>query len=384
MAAFTSLRLTSGLAVLDAHRRKVRVSQAAFALGGGIWSMHFVGMLSVSVGVPLYYDPLPTLGSALIAVLLTGSALMSLHFGRRTETRIVFAGCITGAGIVSMHYLGMSAISGDCIVSYDSGGVMLATGIAIASCILAMHLAYGKRSLATIIIGSVVLGLSIAAMHYSAMLFTSFSRAATVTITAGEAMSSNNLAMIVALSAFVICGIFLLVVVPGDRKAEIEAAQAGTMAEEGPPAAAVSVRQAPLAPLSRASEKLSTARQESARQDKSQPSPEGGVRIPYERDKTLRYLPAQSILFVQADGHYCRIANETENLFCPWSISRVEKSLASEDFVRTHRSYLVNRRYINGFKRLGDKGVCIVGTGEEKEVPVARGRIPEIQQLLTA
>ena len=108
-------------------------------MGGGIWSMHFVGMLSVEMSIPIFYDPLRTMGSALIAVLLTGSALMSLHFGTRTRTRIAFAGIITGAGIVSMHYLGMSAISGNCLVSYNSAGVLLAIPARIRAFLIGFH-----------------------------------------------------------------------------------------------------------------------------------------------------------------------------------------------------------------------------------------------------
>lgn len=374
MASFTSLRLTSGLATLGANQRKVRISIAAFALGGGIWSMHFVGMLSVEVAVPIFYDPLRTLGSALIAILLTGSALMSLHFGTRTPTRIVFAGIITGAGIVSMHYLGMSAISGNCIVTYNSGGVLLAIAIAMASCILAMELAYRKRSLLATICGSVVLGLSISAMHYSAMVFTTFSLAGEVSIVATQAMSSANLAMLVAVAAFAICGLFLLMAVPGET---LETIQDHPVSPQ--PGQTQAMRHAARrgrnasATLSKAFDGPKSLVSETADQ---------AVRIPYERDKTLRFLPAHAIMFVQADGHYTRIANAEDEYFCPWSISRVEQSLASENFIRTHRSYLVNKNHINGFRRQGDKAVCIVGKGQETEIPVSRGRISEFQQVL--
>ena len=47
LAAFTGLRLASGLRFLDTAQRKVQIVKAAIALGGGIWSMHFVGMLAV-------------------------------------------------------------------------------------------------------------------------------------------------------------------------------------------------------------------------------------------------------------------------------------------------------------------------------------------------
>jgi DNA-binding LytR/AlgR family response regulator len=273
-----------------------------------------------------------------------------------------------------MHYLGMSAISGNCIVAYDSGGVLLAIGIAMASCILAMELAYRTRSLLTTIGGSVVLGLSISAMHYSAMMFTTFSLAGTLAVKATPAISSSNLAMLVAVVAFVICGLFLL-----------------TAITDG---AVKPVREEPVTPQLHQIQAVQDATQRgrspsvalSKALDGSMPTMtvagDQAVRIPYERDKTLRFLPAHAILFVQADGHYTRIANAEDEYFCPWSITRVEQSLASENFIRTHRSYLVNKSHINGFRRDGDKAVCNVGEGREAEIPVSRRRISELQNML--
>lgn len=370
MAAFTSLRLTSGLGSLPAHQRKIRLSQAAFTLGGGIWSMHFVGMMSVEVPVPMFYDPLRTMGSFLIAILLTGTALMSLHFGVRTRNRILLAGIITAIGIVSMHYLGMSAISGNCVVSYSVGGVLLAIGIAMASSTLAMELAYRRRTLFATVCGAIALGLSISAMHYSAMLFTTFSLADSIDVTATQAISSNTLALIVAIAAFVICGLFLLTAVPD------EAARGA--ANDGPhPAQALepdpAARPDAFAVFSKAFDRTPFG--------KDRPD-DGTVRIPYEKDKTLRYVPAHKIRFVQANGHYTLIASGEDKFFCPWSITRVEQSLDPEGFIRTHRSYLVNKQFLTGLRRQGDKAVCIVGDDANTEIPVSRARIAEIQEML--
>ena len=69
MASFTGLRLASGLSRLSLAVRKQEIAKAAIALGGGIWSMHFVGMLAVQLPVRIFYDALPTLGSVLVAIL---------------------------------------------------------------------------------------------------------------------------------------------------------------------------------------------------------------------------------------------------------------------------------------------------------------------------
>ena len=107
LASFTGLRLASGLRNLAPAERKPQIAKAAVALGGGIWSMHFIGMLAVRLPVAIEYDALATLGSALVAILITGIGLGLLHFGERTERRIVYAGVAMGLGIVLMHYIGM-------------------------------------------------------------------------------------------------------------------------------------------------------------------------------------------------------------------------------------------------------------------------------------
>ena len=367
MAAFTSLRLTSNLRDLPAGRRKARVAQAAFALGGGIWSMHFVGMLAVELPITIAYHPLQTLASALIAVLVTGCALLSLHFGMRTRSKIVTAGIVTGLGIVSMHYVGMSAISTNCIVDYSPYGVLLAVGLGIVASIAAMELAYGTRSLAATISGAVVLGLAISAMHYSAMFYTVFSLGPETAAIPTPYLSTDSLALIVCATSFVTCGLFLLSAVPGDD-AQREPTEA---AEPGDAPAAAAKRSTASVSLSRASTHKGDGAADAL-----------PTRIPYERDKTIRFLAPSAILAAQADGHYTHLLNGEEVLFCPWSITRLEEALDQGAFVRTHRSFIVNRNHIHGFRRDGDKAYCLVGDDQDLEIPVSRGRIAELRELL--
>ncbi len=68
--------------------------------------------------------------------------------------------------------------------------------------------------------------------------------------------------------------------------------------------------------------------------------------------------------------------------FCPWSISRVEKAVAEKRFLRTHRSHLVNLVKVAGFRREGDKGICLLSDPEETEVPVSRSKLPDVQKAL--
>jgi NO-binding membrane sensor protein with MHYT domain len=368
MAAFTGLRLTNGLAVLSPAERKRSIAEAAVALGGGIWSMHFVGMLAVSFPIAIGYAALPTLGSVLIAILVTGLGLLILHFGARTQMRTIAAGVLTGLGIVSMHYLGMSAISGNCIVSYDPTGVLLATAIAIASSILALELAYRRRTLVATAIGATVLGLAISGMHYTAMLFTTFTTPGEVAFIAMPALSTSVLALIVAASAFVICGLFLLMAIP----LESESALAG-------PGVALAQRlsgdqSGPARPAA-----LSRAFNGAGRGESGGAAP---GRIPYERENAIRFLQVDQISAIRADGHYTMVMRNGSEFFCPWSISQVEQVIKSPPFVRTHRSYLVNLEHVTGFKREGDKAYCLVSEDAKTRIPVSRSHIADIQKAL--
>ncbi len=367
MGAFTALRLTSNLRDASIGVRKIRVSQGAFALGTSIWSMHFIAMLAIKLPVSISYDPLRTLASALIAVLVVGLAFLSLHFGVRTQRTIVIAGILTGFGIAGMHYLGMSAISENVVVNYSVFGIVLAICIGIAASIAALELAYGDRSLMSIAIGSAVLGLAISAMHHTAMYFTTFFESNAAVNVFGSVLDNEKLALIVIVSSFVLCGLFLLLAFPVSNQITN-----ATNSDGSEPLMESNVS-GEILPL-HASTPLANTGLDKIR----------AMKIPYEQNNVVKFLSAHNIHAVKADGHYTCIYNGVDKLFCPWSISHMEETLDPKEFVRTHRSFLVNKKRIVGIKRSGDKTFCIVGTGDGFEIPIARPQVNELKRLLQA
>jgi DNA-binding LytR/AlgR family response regulator len=187
--------------------------------------------------------------------------------------------------------------------------------------------------------------------------------------------------MIVAVASFVICGLFLLMAIPLEISAG-EAAHGATadrtgVNDTGEPEPGLPAMP-PAAPaggtaLSRVSEQRSGA-----------PSGESLARnrIPYERDKTVRFFSADQIAAIRAEGHYSRVINGNGEFFCPWPISRVAEAVGVDDFIRTHRSYLVNLAHVSGFRREGDKAVCFVNNKEDLRIPVSRSRISDVQDAL--
>jgi NO-binding membrane sensor protein with MHYT domain len=348
LASFTGLRIASGLRTLQPAARKREIAKAAVALGGGIWSMHFIAMLSMRISRELTYAALPTLGSVLVAILITGLGLLILHCGERTPRKIGLAGVLMGLGIVSMHYLGMAAIGGK-TVTYETAGYFISTGIAVGSSICALWLAYKRRALRHIAVGSVLLGITISAMHYTAMAYTHFTNAPAAVPVADPMLSSGSLALLVVVVAFLICGFFLLTAIPMD------------------PVESRPLAQAMVTEIAGSAE--TTAR-----------SPG----LPYQHNNAIHFIAIDDVAAIQANGHYTRIYNGREELFCPWPISRVEESLKGRNcFLRTHRSYLVNIRHVKGFRRNGDKAVCLIENAARRQgIPVSRSRIGEVREAL--
>jgi NO-binding membrane sensor protein with MHYT domain len=411
MAAYTGLRVTTGIGALSASRQKFEIAKAAVALGGGIWSMHFVAMLAVSLPVPIEYDALRTLGSVLIAILITGLGLMALHAGEPSPGRLVAAGTMTGLGIVSMHYVGMSAIGGNCVPAFAPEGTVISTMIAVGASIGAFWLAYRERPHAHLALGAVALGLAISAMHYSAMIYTRFSLATEIVPISEPTLTGGVLAMIVAVAAFVICGLFLLTALPLGAEAATAGgpsapaapqstsfAFAGGGATAGGMPAPLAFAAAGRAPLAAPGRVAShghggpvAAAALAARADAvaatpvagSSPVPAGApVRLPYELNNTVRFVALDDVSAIRADGHYTWLRRGETELFCPWSISKVETLVDPERFVRTHRSHLVNIGHVTGFSRDGDKAFCLIGENDDSRVPVSRTRVADIRRML--
>jgi diguanylate cyclase len=371
MASFTGLRLASGLKALAGGRRRLQIAKAAFALGGGIWSMHFVAMLAVQLPTALGYDALYTLGSVLIAILITGVGLGLMFVGERTLARTVGAGTLTGLGIVSMHYVGMAAVSGYCSVSYAPVGFFLSSGIAILFSICALGLVSGRHTLAQLSFGAVVLGVTISGMHYSAMAFTRFTELTDAAPVATPVIQSEYLALIVLVAAFCVCGVFLLTALPLESAAR----------EASPPlAAAVPALAAEPRPLSDAPAPLAEDAEPPAVREEANGADH--PRLPYEQHNAIYFVDAERIHAIKAEGHYTRLYDGAEVYFCPWSISKVEAHVAGHSFLRTHRSFLVNLRHARAFQRKDDKAYLIVPAVKEAMVPVSRFHVAEVRRAL--
>lgn len=149
------------------------------AMGLGIWSMHYIGMLAFSLPVPVSYD-WPTVMLSLRAAILASAVALFVVSRTNTSLQRVAAGSIVmGAGIAAMHYIGMGAMRSTAMLHYDARLVFLSVVLAIVISFVALRLAFlaredKKGASLRKIVSAIVMGLALPVMHYTGMAAASF------------------------------------------------------------------------------------------------------------------------------------------------------------------------------------------------------------------
>jgi diguanylate cyclase len=180
LVSYTALRLAARVATSEGHGSRIWLGVGAIAMGIGIWSMHFVGMLAFSLPIPLAYDVSMTVASLAVAVVISGFALAITSRGRLTALRLAGSAVIMGAGISAMHYMGMAAITIIPAIAYDPLLVALSIVIAIGASFVALWLFFHLREGNSLyqqfkrMAAAVVMGLAISGMHYTGMAASRF------------------------------------------------------------------------------------------------------------------------------------------------------------------------------------------------------------------
>ncbi|MEC7358613.1 MAG: MHYT domain-containing protein, partial [Pseudomonadota bacterium] len=127
----------------DALRRSTLLGTGSIALGGGIWSMHFLGMTAFELCLPVDYDPLITTLSAIPGIAAAWVALNLLVKTRISIAEIVLGGVLVGAGIGTMHYSGMAAMEMAPLLRYDIGMFALSIVVAVGLAMLSLWIKFG-------------------------------------------------------------------------------------------------------------------------------------------------------------------------------------------------------------------------------------------------
>ena len=177
----TALNLSARVARSDGILSKLWLVGGALAMGSGIWSMHFIGMLAFSLPIALAYDIPTTIISLFIAVITSAFALSVANRQRISLVHLSLGAVLLGGGISAMHYVGMAAIQITPMITYEPGLLLLSVGIAIVASFAALWLFFRLRRGNTVLMrlarigAAFVMGLAISGMHYTGMAASRFS-----------------------------------------------------------------------------------------------------------------------------------------------------------------------------------------------------------------
>ncbi len=179
LASYTALMLALRIRVASPQAAPVWLVGGGFAMGLGIWAMHFVGMLALSLPIEIAYDVWITLLSLLIAIVVSTFALRIASREQASRPTLLVAGIAMGIGICSMHYVGMAAIEIAPAIRYDPLWVTASFAIAIAASFAALWVAFTAREAGgwaryRTLGGAVGMGFAISGMHYAGMLAAQF------------------------------------------------------------------------------------------------------------------------------------------------------------------------------------------------------------------
>ena len=156
------------------------VAGGSLAMGTGIWSMHFIGMLAFSLPIIVrYHFPLVAVSHLAAA----GASAIALYLVAQPALKgkvLLLGALLMGLGISAMHYIGMAAMRLQAKMLFDPWLVILSIAIAIGVSLVGLRIAFTlktqrpKSGLLKKIGGAIIMGSAIPSMHYTGMAAANF------------------------------------------------------------------------------------------------------------------------------------------------------------------------------------------------------------------
>src|SRR6201997_1556101 len=178
-ASYAALDLAGRVTAARGWTRAVWLLGGAGAMGTGIWSMHYIGMLAFILPIPVAYHWPTVLLSLFAAILASVVALGVVSRQKMGAFRALAGSVLMGAGIASMHYIGMAAMRLPAVCEFNSSLVILSVMLAVLISLAALWITFHFRDEKTGIGwektgGAIVMGTAIPVMHYTGMAAASF------------------------------------------------------------------------------------------------------------------------------------------------------------------------------------------------------------------
>ena len=219
IASYTALDMAGRVSASDSTPRKswIWLVAGAVSMGTGIWSMHFIGMLSFHLPIQVAFDLPITLLSMIIAIAASAIALFFLRQAQLGIRNLIISTILMGTGIVAMHYTGMFAMEMSPPIRYNPLLFVASVLIALVASFAALWISFQlrwKHSRTEILakLGSAaVMGLAISGMHYTGMAAARFAPGSVCLAVTSGGINSTTLAIGVGSVSLLIMSFTLIV-----------------------------------------------------------------------------------------------------------------------------------------------------------------------------
>ena len=219
IASYTALDMAGRVSASDSTPRKswIWLVAGAVSMGTGIWSMHFIGMLSFHLPIQVAFDLPITLLSMIIAIAASVIALFFLRQAQLGMRNLIISTILMGTGIVAMHYTGMFAMEMSPPIRYNPLLFVASVLIALVASFAALWISFQlrwKHSRTEILakLGSAaVMGLAISGMHYTGMAAARFAPGSICLAVTSGGIDSTTLAIGVGSVSLLIMSFTLIV-----------------------------------------------------------------------------------------------------------------------------------------------------------------------------
>ena len=367
MGGYTGFGLATRVRGTPGASRRILLAGAAFFLAVGIWTMHFVGMLAAPLPPDASYLILPTIISFLLCALVVGVSLFFVSVGEPSTFRVAASALLMGAGIVSMHYVGIHGLAGNFHIEHERALMLAAVLIAVGTAYGGLRVFLTRQVGRQLALSAIVFGIAVSGMHYTGMMgmrFVPGAGAHHMTAADGLVASPQVLTLAVAFLCFIIAAGFLLFLVPEPRPRSITtSSNAGDLGELA------------------ASTDDSVGEGISSR-EAIQPRSAGVTKVPVEAAEGTLLLDASEVRSIRADAHYTRVHDGTRERMSPWAISYAEAQLDPGIFMRVHRSHIIAIPHVTLIRREGDGAVVELKGSVAHLVPVSRSKVAEVRARL--
>jgi two-component system, sensor histidine kinase and response regulator len=198
LASYAALELAGRVTLTRGATRRLWLSCGATAMGIGIWSMHYVGMLAFRLPIPVQYDWPTVVVSLLAAILASAIALFVVSRKNMGVFRAVVGSVFMGSAIAGMHYVGMDAMRLHATCHYSKVIVVASVVMAIVISFVALWLTFQVRGETTSVswrksLSAILMGAAIPVMHYTGMAAATFTTSASVSDDFSHALSISSL-----------------------------------------------------------------------------------------------------------------------------------------------------------------------------------------------